>query len=356
MTEEFPKVLAEGSTKSIRDKYKRWEVANNKAPYYMLTSMVKTLKTKMANVETAYKMMDQLQDMFGEKYVMNKLQTFESIMGGQSKGEEKITTGAADDSSKSDANLASYAKARNKKKGGCNTNPKLAKAAKTSAQPGAQVEQTKTQPDVIQVEQMVDEPVINQVEPIQEGRNETEQLEVQADVISEEPNEETSKELVQSSTVVKGYSDADYAGDRDSRKSTSTYVFSIGGNCINWKVQLQPVVPLSTTESEYIATTEAIKEAIWIKGLMGELKILHGTPTVYSDNKSCIHLYKILIFHDRTKHVEIKYHFIRVKVTQREIAIEKVPTEDKHVHMGTKRVTLIKFIHCINLLRIATDG
>ncbi|XP_062093295.1 secreted RxLR effector protein 161-like [Humulus lupulus] len=67
----------------------------------------------------------------------------------------------------------------------------------------------------------------------------------------------------QASTTIEGYNDADYAGDRDSRKSTSAYMFLMGGNCVSSKVQLKPVVALSTTESEYIATTEAIKEVVY---------------------------------------------------------------------------------------------
>ncbi|XP_060960840.1 secreted RxLR effector protein 161-like [Cannabis sativa] len=63
----------------------------------------------------------------------------------------------------------------------------------------------------------------------------------------------------QGKTVIECFSDADYVGDRDSRKSTSAYILLMGGNCVSWKVQLQPVAALSTTESEYIATTEAIK-------------------------------------------------------------------------------------------------
>ncbi|KAM6563895.1 hypothetical protein CsatB_023893 [Cannabis sativa] len=153
-------------------------------------------------------------------------------------------------------------------------------------------------------------------------------------------------------TIIEGYSDSDYAGDRDNRRSTSAYFFLIGGNCVSWKVQLQPVVALSTTEAEYVATTEAIKEAIWLKGLMKELNLLKGVPTVYSDSQSCIFLCKNPMFHDRTKHKEIKYHFIRDKVTQGEIDIEKVPTEDNPADMGTKIVTLNKFTHCMNLLRI----
>ncbi|XP_062074786.1 secreted RxLR effector protein 161-like [Humulus lupulus] len=137
-------------------------------------------------------------------------------------------------------------------------------------------------------------------------------------------------------TLIEGYSDADYAGDKDNRKSTSAYFFLVEGNCVSWRVQLQPVVALSTTESEYVAVTEAIKEAIWIKGLMEELSLLREKSTVYSDNQSCIHLCKNPVFHDRTKHVEIKYHFIRDQVTQEVVNIEKVPTEDNPIDMGTK--------------------
>ncbi|XP_062103402.1 secreted RxLR effector protein 161-like [Humulus lupulus] len=159
---------------------------------------------------------------------------------------------------------------------------------------------------------------------------------------------------LQASTTIEGYSDADYAGDRDSRKSTFAYMFLMGGNCVSWKVQLQLVVALSTTESEYIATTEAIKEAIWIKGLMEEIKLLNDIPTVYLDSQSYVHLCKNPMFHDRTKHIEIKYHFIRNKVTQGHIVIDKVPTEDNPADMGTKVVTLTKFKHCLNLLGIDT--
>ncbi|XP_062102836.1 secreted RxLR effector protein 161-like [Humulus lupulus] len=156
--------------------------------------------------------------------------------------------------------------------------------------------------------------------------------------------------------TIEGYSDAGYAGDRDNKNSTSAYYFLIGGNCVSWRVQLQPVIALSTTKSEYIAITEAIKEAIWIRGLMEELRLLLNTPTVYSDSQIGIHLCKNPVFHDRTKHVEIKYHFIRDKVTQGTVQINKVPTDDNPADMGTKIVSLSKFIHCMNLLGIDKGG
>jgi hypothetical protein len=109
-------------------------------------------------------------------------------------------------------------------------------------------------------------------------------------------------------------------------------------------------VALSTTESEYIATTEAIKESIWVKGVLEELRLLDSKPVIYSDSQSCVHLCRNPMFHDRTKHIEIKYHFIRDKVTQGHINIDKVPTEENPADMGTKVITLSKFKHCLNLI------
>ncbi|XP_062081225.1 secreted RxLR effector protein 161-like [Humulus lupulus] len=156
----------------------------------------------------------------------------------------------------------------------------------------------------------------------------------------------------QNPTLVEGFCDSDYAGDRDTRRSTSAYYFLVWENCISWKVQLQPVVALSTTKAVYVSATEAIKEAVWIKGVLKELKLLKSIPIIYSNNQSSIHLCKNHVFHDKTKHVEIKYHFIRDKVTQGEVTVEKVPTEHNPADMGTKVVTLSKFKHCMNLLGI----
>lgn len=83
---------------------------------------------------------------------------------------------------------------------------------------------------------------------------------------------------------IEGYVDSDYAGDKDSRKSTSAYYFMVCGNCVSWKAQLQPMVALSTTKAEYIAATEGIKEGIWLQGMLKELNLYHGTATVYSDS------------------------------------------------------------------------
>lgn len=74
---------------------------------------------------------------------------------------------------------------------------------------------------------------------------------------------------------LKGFLDADYTGERDNRKYISSYVFTLSNSCVSWKSQLQHIVALSTIESEYIATTEAIKEALWLRSLLHELCVLN---------------------------------------------------------------------------------
>ncbi|XP_031268243.1 secreted RxLR effector protein 161-like [Pistacia vera] len=87
-----------------------------------------------------------------------------------------------------------------------------------------------------------------------------------------------------SSLDLVGYVDSDFAGDRDSRKSTATYHFTLGGNCIGWKSQIQLLVALSKTEAKYVDVTDAFKEAICLQGFLKKAKLLDGTVTAYSDS------------------------------------------------------------------------
>ncbi|KAK0588475.1 hypothetical protein LWI29_001474 [Acer saccharum] len=153
-----------------------------------------------------------------------------------------------------------------------------------------------------------------------------------------------------------GYVDSDYAGDRDKRRSTSSYFFTIAGCCVSWKSQLQFVVALSTTKAEYIAVTEAIKEAIWLQGLLGEINLFGGKAVIYTDSQSALYLVKNPVFHERTNHIEVKYHFIRDQVSNGIVQVKKVSTDDNPADMGTKIVSYSKFKHCLNLLKIGDYG
>ncbi|KAG8491178.1 hypothetical protein CXB51_014420 [Gossypium anomalum] len=107
-----------------------------------------------------------------------------------------------------------------------------------------------------------------------------------------------------------GYVDADFAGDLDRRRSLTGYVFTIRGCAISWKATLQTTVALSTTEAEYMAITKACKEAIWLKGLFSELNEDLQISTVFCDSQSAIFLTKDQMFHERTKHIDVRYHFV----------------------------------------------
>lgn len=154
---------------------------------------------------------------------------------------------------------------------------------------------------------------------------------------------------------LKGFTDANYAGDRDNRKSTSSYVFTLCESCISWKSQLQHVVALSTTESEYIAATEAFKESMWFKGMLNELGVLDNDVTIYSDSQSAIHLCKNPVFHERNKHIDVRLHFIRDMISQELVKLEKILSEYNPADMGTKVLPLAKFRSCLDLLNIGTN-
>eukprot|EP00253_Pinus_taeda_P028281 PITA_28281 len=102
----------------------------------------------------------------------------------------------------------------------------------------------------------------------------------------------------------------DMAGDRDNRRRTTRYVFIVGGIAVSWVSKIQSVVALSPTELEYVSAEEASKEMIWLQRFMGELGKEHDMGTLYSDSQSAIHLEKNSAFHSRTKHIQLKYHFI----------------------------------------------
>ena len=150
---------------------------------------------------------------------------------------------------------------------------------------------------------------------------------------------------------VTGYSDSDYAGDVDSRRSMTGYVFTLGGSVVSWKATLQATVTLSTTEAEYMALTEAAKEGVWLKGLVGDLGLHHDQVIVFCDSLSAICLTKDQVHHERTKHIDVRYHFLR---NEQRIKVMKVGTADNPADMFTKPVPHSKFRHCLDLLNVTS--
>ncbi len=113
-----------------------------------------------------------------------------------------------------------------------------------------------------------------------------------------------------SNIALQGYVHADMEGDRYNRRRTTWYVFTVGGTTISWISKLQGVVSLSTTEVEYVVAIEASKEMIWLQRFLDELGKKQVLGKLYSGSQSVIHLAKNSTFHSKTKHIQLKYHFI----------------------------------------------
>ncbi|KAK2988354.1 hypothetical protein RJ640_001539 [Escallonia rubra] len=112
-----------------------------------------------------------------------------------------------------------------------------------------------------------------------------------------------------------GYSDSDWARDVDDRKSTTGFVFYFGEAAFTWTSKKQSIVTLSTCEAEYVAATSTVCHAIWLRSLLKEL--LNKSTQIYVDNKSPIALAKNPVFHDRSKHINTRYHFIRESIAKK---------------------------------------
>ena len=113
---------------------------------------------------------------------------------------------------------------------------------------------------------------------------------------------------------MKGCSDADWAGDRDECKSTSGFMFILGGGVVSWCSKKQTCVALSTMESEYVACATIMQEAIWLKRFLKSLSItahFEEAVTLYSDSTIALKYANDPKYHGKSKHIEIKYHFIR---------------------------------------------
>ena len=113
---------------------------------------------------------------------------------------------------------------------------------------------------------------------------------------------------------VEGFVDSDYAGDLDKRRSLTGYLFKLNYCTINWKASLHSVVALLTTKVEYTAAADAIKEAIWLRGMVTDLGFEQKQVIVHCNSQSAICLSRNQIHHEKTKHIDIKLHFVSLEV------------------------------------------
>lgn len=139
--------------------------------------------------------------------------------------------------------------------------------------------------------------------------------------------------------IVDVYTDADWAGDAETRKSTSGLIITLSGSPIIFASRQQPVVALSSTEAEYVAACEATKELVWLRSLLSELKVAFNKPLMHIDNRSTIRMIKNHEMQRRTKHIDIKFHYVRDQYHDSTFELSPVDTQDQLADYLTKSLS-----------------
>ena len=166
--------------------------------------------------------------------------------------------------------------------------------------------------------------------------------------------------LVYSSGSLKtlGFTDSDFQGDIDSSKSTSGYVFTLNGGAICWKSVKQTCVADSTTEAEYVAASEAAKEAVWLQKFLLDLHVIPSANrpiTLYYDNSGAVAQSKEPRSHKKQKHILRKYHLIRDFIDRGDTVVTKIASEENLADPFTKSLpkrVFEKHVNCMGLKRV----
>jgi len=154
---------------------------------------------------------------------------------------------------------------------------------------------------------------------------------------------------------IEGFCDSDWAGCVDTRRLTSGFVWMMGGGAICWRSKLQMIVALSSTEAEYVGATPAVQEVIWLRDLLCELGIAGTAPSLLNmDNRGAVCLTRGAGDSNRTKHIDIQYHFIRSHVECKRIEVQYLPTDEMVADILTKNLGRIKHDYFIGKLGIVS--
>lgn len=136
---------------------------------------------------------------------------------------------------------------------------------------------------------------------------------------------------------LKAYTDADWAGNIDDQKSTTGGAFFLGGRLVSWNSKKKSCTSKSTVEAEYVAAYMNCTQAMWMRNILEGLKMQISEPIkILCDNTSAINISKNPVLHTRTKHIELKYHFLREKFQSKGLILEHFPTKEKLADIFTK--------------------
>ena len=154
-----------------------------------------------------------------------------------------------------------------------------------------------------------------------------------------------------------GFTDNDYARDQDDRRSTSGYVFMLGTGAVSWSSKKQQIVSLSTIEAKFITAIVCACQAIWLRRILEELQFKQvEATTVFCDNNSAIKLSKNLVLHGRSKHIDVKYYFLRDLSNNGTIKLVYCRSEDQVADIQTKPLKLATFVKLRGLLGVCSHA
>lgn len=147
------------------------------------------------------------------------------------------------------------------------------------------------------------------------------------------------------------YSDSDWAGDTDSRRSRTGYIIYLAEGPVIWQSKMQKTVALSSCEAELYALCECIKELLWLMQFLGQMNVEFDVPVLFCDNQGAIaRLAENPVHHQRSKHISVRCFFIRDVVKAGMIVIRYVNTKENHADIFTKPVTIATFLELVKLL------
>lgn len=157
----------------------------------------------------------------------------------------------------------------------------------------------------------------------------------------------------QQQITLDGYTDSDLANDINDRKSTGGMAFYMNGNLVSWSSQKQRCVALSSCEAEFMAATMTACQGIWLRRLLSDITGQKIPPVaIHVDNRSALDLMKNPVFHGRSKHIDIRFHFIRECVENGEITVTHVDGKEQKADMLTKPLARVKHEEMCKLVGI----
>jgi hypothetical protein len=152
------------------------------------------------------------------------------------------------------------------------------------------------------------------------------------------------------STQLTAFADSDWAEDRETRKSISGVICKVFGASVSWSSRKQNIVSTSTTEAEFYALSEAVKEVQWLKNILNDFDVkVEGPISIYSDNQSTIKMVENSKFSSRTKHIDVRLHFVRECVYLGKIKLNYCPSEENVADLLTKPLAGVKMKYLRNL-------